>query len=140
MLRRNGFSVLEDLFDLQMEGGELLIELNKLGFNFLPSDYDFTDENYKSYQKHSDVENKALQEIIFSLPSFMIKSEGSGGDNGENNRLFFSLRENLEYKSTDYETDEFQWKKAAIWYNKCGLVSYKNQDEIEKNTQTHASL
>lgn len=44
--------------------------MKELGFNLIPETGDYTE----SYKKDMDIENKAIQELIFNSPGFMIKS------------------------------------------------------------------
>ncbi|KRX08698.1 hypothetical protein PPERSA_08009 [Pseudocohnilembus persalinus] len=146
-LRRSmNLPILEDIFDKEMDISELLLELKNRGFNFLPQDIDSSNPQYIQYKKQPDIENKAIQEIITILPSFMVKShpdlEQNKVDPQADERIFIQIKENMEYLAKDVEEQQGidTWDNIGCWYKKVGMLKKGNFNEIQDNTQTHVSL
>eukprot|EP00825_Cyclidium_porcatum_P034044 TRINITY_DN35925_c0_g1_i1.p2 TRINITY_DN35925_c0_g1~~TRINITY_DN35925_c0_g1_i1.p2 ORF type:complete len:190 (-),score=38.92 TRINITY_DN35925_c0_g1_i1:88-657(-) len=131
-----------DILDKEYELLPLLQELYEIGINLMPEPQDA--EQKQLSNKQIDVENKAIQEVIFSIRGFAIKSSPLNQD-VENDKIVFQIIENPNYESQIEETDEFQWKSVQVWCNKCCLLNFNKQKklfekQIQNKTTTHAML
>ncbi|EGR30733.1 hypothetical protein IMG5_124450 [Ichthyophthirius multifiliis] len=91
-----------------------LVSLNLKRINLMP--------DFENDYKISDVENKALQEVLMLIKCFQIQSNIQNRNIG-NDQIIFDIKQNYEFK----ESEEFQWVQTNIWCNKCSLFDQKNK-------------